>query len=132
MTWRSFFYPGHHPEQGMITTDIAMDQTNRLLITALATANLKNEKIEVLFTIMNREGIGISATSIVNPYVKITGTLARPTLSFAPTRAAITYGAAVASGGLSVLAKGVWDRLASSGQQCEKELAKRNMRLPGT
>ena len=62
----------------------------------------------------------------------ITGTLAKPTLSFAPTRAAISYGAAVASGGLSLLAKGVWDRLASSGQQCEKELAKRNMRLPWT
>ncbi|MDH3399672.1 MAG: hypothetical protein OEM03_01760 [Chromatiales bacterium] len=119
-------------KEGLVTTDIAMDQTNRLLITALATANLKDEKIEVLFTIMNREGIGVSATSIVNPYVKITGTLAKPTLSFAPTRAAISYGAAVASGGLSVLAKGVWDRLASSGQQCEKELAKRNMRLPGT
>lgn len=118
--------------QGMVTTDIAMDQTSRLLITALATANLKNEQIEVLFTIMNREGIGVSATSIVNPYVKITGTLARPTLSFAPTRAAISYGAAVASGGLSVLAKGVWDRLASSGQQCEKELARRKLRLPGT
>ncbi len=119
-------------KQGMVTTDIAMDQTNRLLITAMASTNLKNEQIEVLFTIMNREGIGVSATSIVNPYVKITGTLAKPTLSFAPTRAAISYGAAVASGGLSLLAKGVWDRLASSGQQCEKELAKRNMRLPGT
>ncbi len=119
-------------KEGVVTTDIAMDQTNRLLITALATANLKDERLEVLFTIMNREGIGVSATSIVNPYVKITGTLARPTLSFAPTRAAISYSAAVASGGLSVLAKGVWDRLASSGQQCEKELANRDMRLPGT
>ena len=119
-------------KQGMVTTEIAMDQTNRLLITALATANLKDERIEVLFTIMPREGIGISASSIVNPYVKITGTLAKPALTFAATRAAITYGAAVASGGLSVLAKGLWDRMASSGQQCEKELAKRNMRLPGT
>jgi uncharacterized protein involved in outer membrane biogenesis len=119
-------------EKGMITADVAMLQTNRLLLGVEGQANLKTEGIEVLFTIVGREGLGVSASSIVNPYVKVTGTLAKPTLSFAPTRAALNYGAAVATGGLSLLAKGIWDRMSSSGEVCEKEVAKRGYVLPGT
>jgi uncharacterized protein involved in outer membrane biogenesis len=119
-------------QQGMMTPEIAMAQTNRLLLGAEGQVNLSSEAIEVLFTIMGREGLGISASSIVNPYVKIGGTLAKPTLVFAPTRAALNYGAAVATGGLSLLAKGIWDRLASSGKVCEKEVARRGYTLPGT
>lgn len=119
-------------EQGILESQVIMLQTRPTLTGAVARIDLRTEKIEVIFNVMVRQGIGLSMSSIANPYIKIGGTLGNPNLTFAPTRAAISYGAAVATGGLSIVLKGFLDRLRSGGQVCEAELKKRNLRLPGT
>ena len=54
-------------------------------------------------------------------YVKLGGTLANPRLILDPAGAAVSGGAAVATGGLSILAGSMWDRwIATSGDPCKR------------
>ena len=53
-----------------------------------------------------------------NPYVQLVGTLAAPRLAVDEAGVLITGGAAVATGGLSLLARGLWDRLSKAGDAC--------------
>ena len=57
---------------------------------------------------------------MVNPYLEVVGTLREPRISLDEKSAFIVGGAAAATGGISILAKGLWDRLKSSGDLCEK------------
>jgi len=117
---------------GILDSQIIMLQTTPTLTGAVARIDLRTEKLELIFNVMARQGLGLSMSSIANPYIKIAGTLGNPSVTFAPTRAAISYGAAVATGGLSIVLKGFVDRLRSGGRVCEAELKKRNLRLPGS
>jgi hypothetical protein len=118
--------------EGILDSQIIMLQTTPTLTGAVARIDLHTEKLELIFNVMARQGLGLSMSSIANPYIKIAGTLGNPSVTFAPTQAAISYGAAVATGGLSIVLKGFVDRLRSGGRVCEAELKKRNLRLPGT
>jgi hypothetical protein len=57
-----------------------------------------------------------------NPFVEIGGTLASPRVGFS-AKGAASAGAAAATGGLSVLAQGLWDRIVGSTDQCKDTLA---------
>jgi hypothetical protein len=74
--------------------------------------NLQSEKLSLQFETTPRKGFTISAGEILNPYVKVVGTLAKPTLAVDEQGVLISGGAAVATGGLSILAKAAWQRLA--------------------
>lgn len=80
--------------------------------------NLESEKLNLQFQTTPRKGISISAAEIINPYVKIVGTLARPTLAVDEQGVLISGGAAVATGGLSILAKAAWQRLSRDKNPC--------------
>jgi len=81
--------------------------------------NLQSEKLVLQFQTTPRKGITISAGEILNPYVKIVGTLAKPTLAVDEQGVLISGGAAVATGGLSILAKAAWRRLARDKNPCQ-------------
>ncbi|MGI9249300.1 MAG: hypothetical protein ACR2QI_09815, partial [Woeseiaceae bacterium] len=66
-----------------------------------------------------RKGIGVSIAGIVNPYVKVGGTLASPALEFDKKRGFFSSTAAVFTGGLSILAQGMWDRYMSQDDYCQ-------------
>jgi hypothetical protein len=55
---------------------------------------------------------------VLNPYVKIVGTLAEPKLTIDEKGMLVSGGAAVATGGLSVLARATWDRLPRGDDPC--------------
>ncbi|MDJ0698917.1 MAG: AsmA family protein [Woeseiaceae bacterium] len=93
-------------------------RTDKLRIATNSKVDLKTEELSVAVRTSPRRGIGISAAELLNPFVKITGTLARPKLAVDEQGVLITGGAAVATGGLSLLARGVWDRLNRSGDAC--------------
>ena len=59
--------------------------------------------------------LGLTATMV-------TGTLAEPKVGIDPAKAVIHGGAAIGTAGISILAKGVLDRLGTSESLCEKIL----------
>ena len=65
-----------------------------------------------------RKGIGVSPAKVIAPRLRVGGTLSAPNISVDSTTTALSTGAAYLSGGLSVLATGIWDRLSSSGDAC--------------
>ncbi len=94
-------------------------RTSRINISAQSDIDLKTERLNVGVRTSPRKILSISAAELVNPYVKVVGTLAKPALAVDEQGVLITGGAAVATGGLSILAKAAWDRLARSGKPCE-------------
>jgi hypothetical protein len=84
-----------------------------------ASVNLKSEKIEMTFRTTPRKGLTISAGEILNPFVMVVGTLAAPRLAVDAKGTLISGGAAVVTGGLSILARATWDRLVRSKDPCQ-------------
>jgi hypothetical protein len=94
--------------------------TDEAQIVGRGTLDLKTEKLDVAWAAKPRKGIGLSASAITNPYVKLGGTLSKPSISVQPLRAAAATAAAWTTGGLSFLAKGFWDRATSGKKICRK------------
>jgi hypothetical protein len=93
-------------------------QTERLNIFADAKVNLRNEKLEVSFRTVPQKGLGVSMSNLINPFVKVTDTLAKPALSLDAESTVVRGGVAVATGGLSALAIGFNDRFLSPKDPC--------------
>lgn len=89
-------------------------RTSRFDVFATGEINLPNEALELQLNSRSRQGIGVSAASSLVPNVGVVGTLAKPQVQISATGTAISGSAAIASGGLSILASGLWDRLRSS------------------
>jgi hypothetical protein len=98
-------------------------QTKKLRIIANAKIDLKTEKVDADFKMIPQKGLGLSISNLVNPYIKITGTLGSPALVIDPESVLIEGGVAVATAGISVLAKGLKDRFFSGKDPCGKALA---------
>ena len=63
-----------------------------------------------------------NAGMFVTPFIKVTGTLTEPGVGLDEKGSLLTGGAAVATGGLSILYKGIFDRVTAEGDRCEKTL----------
>ena len=94
--------------------------------------NLENEKVDLEWATKPRKGIGISASTLTNSYIKLGGTLSDPALQLQPLQAATTTGIAVATGGLSLLGRGLWDRVTAEKKVCAKALKQFEDRVSGT
>jgi uncharacterized protein involved in outer membrane biogenesis len=94
-------------------------QTNELVVASVGTVNLATEALDLSFRIKQREGVGISITGVVNPYIKVGGTLASPALEIDKKRGFFAGTIAALTGGLSILAQGVWDRYLSEDNYCQ-------------
>jgi len=100
-------------------------RTKKMDIASGGTINLRKESLDLAFNTRSRRGIGISAGKAITPYFKIGGTMASPRFVVDPKGIALSGGAAVATGGLSILAEGLWDRwVASAGNPCAKLIDK--------
>jgi uncharacterized protein involved in outer membrane biogenesis len=97
-------------------------QSDRLRVFANTDVDLNTEKIDVTFNTVPRKGLGISFGDLINPYTKLGGTLANPVLTLNPEGAMIEGGAAIATAGISILAKSVKDRFLSAKDPCGKAL----------
>ena len=97
----------------------ALVLTDKIRIVSDASINLRTEKLEMTFRTTPRKGLTISAGEILNPFVMVVGTLAAPRLAVDAKGSLISGGAAVATGGLSVLARATWERLVRSKNPCD-------------
>jgi len=95
-------------------------QTKQLAILSAGSIDLNSERLDLTVRSKPREGIGLpSVANLINPYVKVAGTLMRPALEIDPAGTVTAAGAAVATGGLSVLARGLWDRVTGGADMCK-------------
>ena len=72
----------------------------------------------MVFNSKQRKGLGISASDLVNPFIKIGGTLAAPAIELDPTSTVVKGGLAVATMGISILANSLAGRYLSSKDPC--------------
>jgi hypothetical protein len=107
-------------EQGKLTGEpIMVIQSDRLNILVSAIIDLSTEGLDAEINTIPQKGLGLSLSTLVNPYVRVIGTLAAPKLSLNKESALIEGGAAVATGGISILALGLKDRFLSDKHPCE-------------
>ena len=93
--------------------------TNKIRIMTRPSVDFETEELRIGIRTTPRRALSVSAGELVNPYIQVVGTLAAPRLAVDETGLLISGGAAVATGGLSILARGVWDRLSRSKTPCE-------------
>jgi hypothetical protein len=85
--------------------------------------DFNTEQLNIEFNTKPRAGVGISASSIVSPFVKLKGTFASPSIALDKKGALLSGGAAVATGGLSLLVQSIAGRATAEGDQCAPTLA---------
>ncbi len=88
----------------------AVLRTDKLDMILGGTVDLNDERLNLAFNTRSRTGVGISASKAVTPYLRLGGNLSHPRLVVNAKGVVISGGAAVATGGLSILAEGLWDR----------------------
>jgi len=111
-------------ESGLITLDPVVVQTDKLTIVTQGTVDLNTEKLNIEFNTKLRKGVGISISMVVNPFINLTGTLSSPSIGLDPAAVAVKGTVAVATLGLSLLAKSLTDRYFSSKDPCGDALKK--------
>jgi uncharacterized protein involved in outer membrane biogenesis len=97
-------------------------QTDKLLIVASGDIQLDDESLNVNVRAKPREGLGISLGGVANSFVKLGGKLSSPELKLDAAGGATTAGAAVVTGGLSLVARGLWDRITAANDICGRDL----------
>ena len=107
----------------MVSVPNTFISTGKIRIASKGRIDLETEKIDVNVRTTPRRSLGISAGEIVNPYVKIVGTMGSPRLAVDEKGVLLSGGAAVATGGLSILAKAAWDRLSRTQDPCTETTA---------
>jgi hypothetical protein len=95
-------------------------RTDKLLILVAGSINLQDERLRLQFQTTPSKLLGASLMELTNPFVSIEGTLANPRPNIDPGRTIVYGGAAAATGGLSIVAKGLWDRLRGAQKPCEQ------------
>ena len=116
-------------DRGTLKTDPAIVvRTTDMDIVSNGSVDLRNESIDFNFKTSARNGIGISAGELLNAYVKVSGTLSKPYLTVDPTGTLVYGGAAFATGGLSILATTLWDRVSRQKDPCAAAVAESERR----
>ncbi len=113
-------------KDGIATADkgIAV-ASNKMNVIGSGTIDLKTEKLDIGITPQAREGAGISVGQLAE-LVRLQGTLANPKAGV-DTMAALKAGAgaALATGGLSILAQGLLDKSTADEDPCATALGKK-------
>lgn len=110
-------------EDGLVTTKPAIAFTSdKVAIITKGTLDLKTEKMNFNFNSTPTNALQINPGEMFHPYILISGTLANPEIGVDPGKAALHGGAAIATMGVSILAKGVLDRAGNTIPVCEKML----------
>ena len=101
---------------GLASIDNFVMQTKGVTMAATGNVNFADERLKLSVSAKPRKGIGFSVAGLANSFLDVRGTLRRPRLQ---VNAAAT-GAAVATGGLTVVAKGLWDRVSGEKNICKR------------
>ena len=106
---------------GIATLNDIVLQSDKLTVIISGDVNFKNERLNITLRTKAREGFGISLGGVVNSFLKLGGTLQEPRLNIDPASSVTTTGAAIATGGLSLVARGLWDRVTAQADLCAEQ-----------
>jgi uncharacterized protein involved in outer membrane biogenesis len=106
-------------------------QSDKMTLLGEGKINLETEKLNLSWVTKPRKGIGVSASMITNPYIKLGGTLSNPSIELKPLEAMTSTGVAVATMGISLVAKGLFDRVTAEKKVCKKALEEIGARSDG-
>jgi len=109
---------------GQVVVEPLIYQTKELVIVSGGNINLVSEDMALDFHTQVRTGIGLSAGMVVNPFIRLGGKLASPSIELDPAAVAVKGTVAVATVGLSVLGRSLYDRFLSEKNPCQKALDK--------
>jgi uncharacterized protein involved in outer membrane biogenesis len=93
-------------------------QTEKVKAVGTGDIDLNTEELNIEFDTKPRKGVGVSADMFVTPFVKLVGTLASPRIGV-NKKGTLLAGAAVATGGLALVAKAAADRAQGEVDRCE-------------
>jgi len=105
---------------GIATIDNLAVQSDRLIVIASGELDFDSERLALSLRARSREGLGVSLGGVANSFLKLGRTLKDPALQLDAAGSVATTGAAVATGGLSLLAKGLWDRVSAEADICKQ------------
>ena len=111
-------------KSGRVLVKPMIFHTENITIVSGGEINLATENIDLAFQTKVRKGIGISAGMVVHPFIKVAGSLASPTIELDPAKVAVSGTVAVATFGLSLVGKSLFDRFLSSKDPCGDALEK--------
>ncbi|MDT8320940.1 MAG: hypothetical protein RQ826_10490, partial [Xanthomonadales bacterium] len=111
-------------DQGTVIIDPWVIQTAKLVILSGGMVDLDTEIINMDFRARARQGLGISAGTLINPFTRLAGTLSSPELVFDATGTALSGTVAIATAGLSLLGRPLYDRFMGSQNPCGDALQK--------
>jgi len=116
-------------ESGIITVEPILLHDEKITTISRGEIDLGPETLDLEFRTKPRKGFGLSAGVIINSLIRVGGTLASPAVELDAGSAAVSSGTAVATAGLSLLAKSFSDRFLSSKDPCgdaKKKLDKKD------
>jgi uncharacterized protein involved in outer membrane biogenesis len=109
---------------GLVETDPALAfTTSQIKIVSKGTLDLKTEKINFNFNATPNNALKISAGELFNPYILVGGTLAKPEVGLDPAKVLLHGSVAIGTAGVSILAKGLLDRVGNTVPLCEEMLS---------
>ncbi len=103
---------------GMVNVFPFIIQTSHVTILSQGVIDLASEDIDFSFNSKTRTGLGLSVGMLINPFIKVGGSLSSPIIELDPANSMISGGIAVATAGLSLVAKSMSDRFLSSKDPC--------------
>ena len=109
---------------GQVVLNPIIFQTKEIVIVSGGTINLNTEDIGLDFHTQVRKGIGLSAGMVFNPFIRLGGKLATPLIVLDPEGVVVKGTVAVATMGLSVVGRSLYDRFLASKDPCGKALEK--------
>lgn len=109
-------------------------RTDKVDVVGSGTVNLRTEGLDLGIWPSAREGVGLSLTGPLAGMTRIRGTLAHPAIGIDPKgslRTAASVGAAVATGGLSILGETLVDRFSADSDPCRTALGQSPAKAQG-
>ncbi|MEP5569113.1 MAG: hypothetical protein ABJN62_14840 [Halioglobus sp.] len=108
-------------DQGVVSVNPGLVlRTEELDIALGGGFSLRDETLNMVFNTRARKGLGISASKALTPYLKLGGNFSHPRLGVNAKGVVVSGSAAVLTGGMSIVAEGMWDRwVATSVNPCE-------------
>lgn len=93
-------------------------QTEKIKALGTGDIDLNTEALNIKFNTKPRAGVGVTADALVTPFVKLAGTLTSPSVALNQTGILVAGGAAVATGGLSLLTQSAANRVTGVQDSC--------------
>lgn len=108
-------------ENGVATAlPYAFVSTDKVRISLNPELNFATEEMLIDIRTRPRKALGVSAGEFLNPFIRVQGSMVAPRLAVDEQGVLISGGVAVATGGLSLLARAAWNRLSGGSDPCGK------------